>query len=226
MRTLLRHVRKADFARMAAIDVDNIEIQFIAPVRQPRQNLARIAGEEMHPSRKFAFEEVDAFDRVAVGQDIDPVIFEPGVRREGEQSAVPGVHPDLEQPLLEPHCAPEVSAGRSEIVGWRIFRKSFIQVRIEDVAFEALAALPDDRVDPPEPPKEDVGKDFDERVAMNGVVWNFRRGHRLARNHLAAVHDCRPPRSRVRAAGLRHMSADEHLLAGRRAALHAGLSAS
>ena len=112
----------------------------------------------MHPPRELAFEEVDAFDRVGVAHDVDAVVFEPRIGREGEQRAVAGVDPDLEQTPLEPHRAPDISAGRRERGGREPAREALVEVRIEDVALQGLAGARDDGVDARQPAAERPAK--------------------------------------------------------------------
>ena len=163
----------------------------------------------MHAARKLALQVVDAFDRVAMGHDVDPVILEPRVRREREQRAVAGVDPDFQKPLLEPDRAPHVAAGGGEVVRRRAPGEALVQIDVENVALQAVAGLPDDRVEALKPLAKRVGEDFDERIAMDGIVGDFRRRHRLAgiilRPFMVVAR-----RSHLRR-GLSHNGADEHL---------------
>src|SRR5208282_5006030 len=126
-------------------------------------DLARIAGEEMHPARKLALEIIDALDRVAVGENVDAVILQPRTGRERQQGRVPGVDADLEHPLLEPRRAPDVAPRRRKRRRRRAGGEALAEVGIEDVAFEAFAGPGDDGVEAGKSAEKDGRQDLVER---------------------------------------------------------------
>ena len=169
----IRHVGMADFAGVAAVDMKDVERELRATVDEPRQDLARIAGEQVHPPRELAFQIVDAFGGVGVGHDVDAVRFELRARGQRKQRAVAGVDADFEQALLEPDRPPDVSAGRRELGRGSLARVALLEVAIEDVALERLAGLPDDVGDALEASPERLGEDLIERFASDRIAREY-----------------------------------------------------
>src|SRR6185437_15232897 len=72
----IAHVGAADVVGVAAVDMKDVERELGAPVDEPGKNVAGIAGEQVHPARELALEEIDAFGGIGVRHDVDAVIFE------------------------------------------------------------------------------------------------------------------------------------------------------
>ena len=178
---------------MPAVDDEEIEGELVATLRKPGQDLARIAGEEMHPAGELALQGVDAFHRVLMAHDVDAVILQLRVRREREQAAVAGVDPDLQNPVLEARGAPDIATGRRERWVRRTLREAFVAVGEEDVALEPLAGRADERVEPAKTLPKRFREDLLEGVAADRIVGDLRGRDRLSRDEFSAVHVRDPP---------------------------------
>src|SRR5208282_3869910 len=168
------HIGLADLAGMAAVDMKDVERKFRPPVDEPREDLTRIAGEQVDPARELPFQEIHALRRVGVRHDIDAVIFEPRTRRERQERAVARVDADFQQALLESHRPPNIAASGDEFVGRRQFGVALVAVGVEYVSLERFAGMLDDFGDASQALAESVSEDLVQGVAAYRIVGNFR----------------------------------------------------
>src|SRR5262249_42650878 len=99
-----------------------------------------------------------------------------------------GVDADFEHPFFEPHRAPCIAARRGEAAVRRPGDIAIVKIGVEDIAFQAFAGLLHKFSNAPETQAERVSEDLLKRVALNGIVGNFRLRDRLPGKEPAAVH--------------------------------------
>jgi hypothetical protein len=160
---------------MAAVDVEDVEVQLRAVGGDPGQHLAGIAGEIVDAAGKFARQKGHARRGVAMKVDVDPVVDQVGIGAQRQQRAVAGVDPDLDHARLEPGRAPEIAARRRQTRRRRAPLVVGLLVPVEDAAFQRLAGFSDEAVQRVQAAEESGRENLRGIASVDEIIRDFRR---------------------------------------------------